>query len=161
MNKALLLGLATAALTLPGSAQADMYFIENLADIKLCFSLDTVSVNDHARTVSSTLKTALHSAIAQQLRSESVPFTTDCKESRYDLQVYVDTVAGPSNSGVTMYTYAVNVFDFDLAEVGVIIYRDSAFGFTPDTGANFNKHLIDQIKHNIEEFGLGYRAVNP
>lgn len=160
MRKALLLSLATTTLALTTAARADAFFNDNLKGVPVCFAQSTVSASDDAKRLSPTIEAAVYAAALQQLRTAGVPFTTTCKNSRYDLQVYIDAMDGPKDAGITIFTFSLDVFDFDSAEVGAIIYQDSAYGFTSRTGADFGAHIATNVANKVKVFAQAYRTLN-
>src|SRR5688500_18338450 len=101
----------TALLSFGATAQDA--FADNLEGITVCFSRNTIFASKETAAFSPTLQTAVFNAVTAQLRADGIKFDTNCKDSQYDLEIYIDSIEGPQGSNTNLYVFDVQVFDYD------------------------------------------------
>ena len=152
--------LALTTLLTFGAANAQDAYADNLEGITVCFSKETIYASKDATAASPTVPTAVFNAVTAQLKADGIKYDTNCKDTQFDLEVSIDSIKGPQGSNTNIYVFDVQVFDYDAAPAGAIIYDDGSFGFTTRTGADYAAFLAKNIADLVKDFARQYRSVN-
>ncbi len=160
------LGIRTAAITafialVTGSTFGQDVFNPNLKGRVLCISTNSAEANIVGDTLMSrSLTIRLATELERRLTLSRVAFkkANSCVGEIF-VGVTVETTDGPTSRAMSA---EVQVADLGSAyPAPVIIWIDSTFGFSRDTGLTLELYLLDAAREKIENLALAWIKANP